>query len=157
MTKGGRMILNCSRAVSDKAARGWKIGVRLFPLLILMLLGSCGDSDTSHTDVAFVINKSSGQVDVCELTSNGLIDFANCQLASKTTFSQPIDMVMIGDTVLMSVETGIEQCTRDGNELVSCALAISDSGFPVNLTLANQLLFVADYSAKSTPQYHNSV
>jgi hypothetical protein len=151
--EGRRMTINGSRTVSDKAATGWKIVARLFPMLTLMLLYSCGDNDTSSTEVAFVINKSSGQVDVCQLTSHGLVNFANCKLASTTTFSQPIDMVMIGNTVLMSVETGIEQCTRAEDELVSCDLAISDSGFPVNLTLANQLLFVADYSAKSIVSY----
>lgn len=128
-------------------------GRALLSILLLLVFYGCGDGDDGSADVAFVINKSSGQVDACLVTANGNVDFSNCGLASTFTFSQPIDMVMTGDSVLISVEDGIEKCTRTGNQLVSCALAIPDGGFPVALTLTSDLLFVADYSAQSIGMY----
>ena len=125
---------------------------RLFSTLVLTILCGCGGGNSNRADVAFVINKNSGQIDVCQLM-DGSVDFTSCELASTSTLSQPIDMVMSGHSALISVEDGIEKCTRSGNQLVSCGLAIDDSGFPVGLTLANQILFVADYSTKAIASY----
>jgi len=63
-------------------------------------------------------------------------------------------MVISGDTAFISVQEGIERCTLRGNQLTACALAISDAGFPVGLTLSKGALFVADYSAQSIVQYN---
>ncbi len=125
-------------------------------LLALAVLSGCDAGNPRPADVAFVVNKNSGQIDVCQLTAGGVVDFSSCELASASTFSQPIDMAMIGQSVLISVEDGIEECTRSGDRLVSCELAIDDANFPVGLTLGGQVLFVADYSAKSIASYDAS-
>jgi len=121
--------------------------------LLLAVLVGCGGGDSSTQGFAFVINKSSGNIDACQIDGDGHLDFGNCWLASTSAFSQPIDLVTVDGNALITVENGIERCARSGYRLSSCVLAIGDSGFPVALTLQGDSLYIADYSARAITIY----
>jgi len=123
----------------------------------LAALWSCGGGGGGgRAPVAFIVNKTSGSVDVCELTAEGIVDFTRCRLASNFQFVEPIQLAISGRVAFLSVQDGIERCALRGNQLTACELAISDADFPVGLTLFNHSLFVADYSAKAVARYNAS-